>query len=114
MGPTGLWPNAKEKKHVTMLDPRALRAMNAISKGVLFGVGPVPTENSIMATHDRGLTTAVAIPSAKLISCMQHKTHIMIPRARIVHASSFVVHIESCICQIATIATVARNENLGG
>ena len=36
--------------------------------GAIFGVGPVPTENSIMATHDRGLTTAVAIPSAKHIS----------------------------------------------
>ena len=35
--------------------------------GAIFGVGPVPTENSIMATHDRGLTTAVAIPSAKQI-----------------------------------------------
>ena len=62
------WPDSvAKKKHALIVDAQALRALNAISKDVLFGVGPVPTENSIMATHDRGLTTAVAIPSAKQI-----------------------------------------------
>ena len=63
------WPGSvAKKKHALIVDAQALRALNAISKDVLFGVGPVPTENSIMVTHDRGLTTAVAIPSAVLPS----------------------------------------------